>query len=88
MGRRATKLDPSTATTVGERQLRELVTRSTYGSIARRLRADESTIRHYARGRRRPDHEMRERLRDAYGIPTDAWDDPYVTEPATTKRET
>lgn len=91
MARRRSPLDPKATTNEGTRLLRELLTRTTFGAIARRLRCDEGTVRHYAREKHKPEGEMRGRMFDVLGIPFDSWDQPpssdvYAVDPATTRR--
>lgn len=91
MGRRA-RLDPSQATTEGQRLLCELLRRNSFGALARKTRLDESAIRHYARGRRTPSFEIRPKLKETLGIPDESWDEPpkpdtYATEPETKRPE-
>lgn len=91
MGRRE-RLDPKAATNEGERQLREILLRQSYGQIARKAHVDESAIRHYARARRLPSFELRPKLKELFGIPEEAWEEPasldvYAREPATKRRD-
>lgn len=92
MARRRAKLSPKDAKSEGERRLRELLRRQTFGAIARVLRCDESAVRFYARGKRKPNGEMRVRVRAKLGIQESAWDEPprddayETTEPPTRRR--
>lgn len=87
-----TNLRPSDATNEGSRRIRELLRRTSYGAIARKLRVDERAVRLWAREERVPNAIMRERWRDVYAWEPDIWDAPpardsYVgSEPTTTKR--
>lgn len=74
MSRRRRNLSPpSEAKTEGLRRLRELLVTKTFAALARRLRCDEGTIRHYERGVRFPDTRMRRRMREEFGISENAW---------------
>lgn len=80
------------ATSEGSRQLRELLRKQTFGSLARRLRCDERSVRWWASERFKPSRLMRARMFEVVAIPEDAWDVPpssdlYAGEdPATTRR--
>lgn len=92
MARRRAALRPEDARTEGERRLRVLLRRKTFGEIARAWLVDESAVRFYARGRRRPVYEIRARARKKDGIPESSWDEPpaddvyEATDPPTRKR--
>lgn len=84
--------NPVDATNEGSRQLRELLRKSTFGALARRLRCDERSVRWWASEKFKPARVMRARMKDVLSIPEDAWDDKpssdvYAGEdPATTRR--
>jgi hypothetical protein len=85
-------LKPDDAPNEGARRVRTLTQRSSYGEIAKRLSVDESAVRLWARGKRRPNTELRRRWRDEYGWDDGIWDeaptrDSYTgSDPLTTKR--
>lgn len=84
-------LDPKKATNEGARRLRELLRKHSAGSLAKRLRCDEKSVRNWARGVK-PSRVHRWRIHEVLGIVVEAWDsapasDCYTgAEPATTRK--
>ena len=84
-------LPPSQADTLGARKLRELALNQTFSALSKRARVDETSIRRWAQETVTPNPDMRDRMKDVFGIEPVWWatrnaPDTYVTEPATTKR--
>lgn len=83
MASRRDPLLPGEATSEGQRRLRVLLRRLTFGAIARVLRCDESTVRGWAKRPTRPHLTMRAAMERApqIGIPEWTWDEPPVVDP-------
>lgn len=64
---------PDDAPNEGVRMLRELRLRLTYGAIARKVGCDERAVRMWTAGTHFPRADLASRLRDAFGIPLEAW---------------
>lgn len=57
----------------GGRLVAELVGRVGAAEFGRRVRTSEAMVRHLATGRKAPGADLRERIRQAYGVPLEAW---------------
>lgn len=66
---------PGEASTLGARLLREILTRQTFGAVARRLGVDESLVRRWAREQDRPSRVHRLRAEGVLGIAATSWDE-------------
>lgn len=83
-------LRPEDAKTLAGRKLRELALTQTYAAIAKRARADETSVRRWAKEEATPTPDMRGRLKETLGFDASWWATPndpdvYVTDPATKK---
>lgn len=61
-------------TSEGVQQLREILTRQTFGAVARRVGVTRWAVRQWAREEARPSRRQRERCAEMLGIPVDAWE--------------
>lgn len=69
--------------TTGARTLAAIAKKSGgHPSVAARIGCASSASRHWCSGRRTPSPTWREKLREAYGIPVPAWDEPAPVAPA------
>lgn len=74
-------LRPKDATTDGERRLREMALQTTFASMAKRARCDETAVRRWARGESMPSPKMRVRIRETLGILEEAWSEAWSDPP-------